>query len=91
MNNEISGHHKQRVFIAARKRGITPATVRGLLSWRGLPPTLSEVGARRKTGETWNGFPYSYRDPNDYRGIHREWGDTLVNFVIKNANKLRET
>jgi len=90
-NQDIDGYYKQRVFIAARKRGITPKRVHALLANHGLPPTLSDVGARRLTGETWHGFPYSYRDPNDFRGITREQGNMLVSYVIKNANQLRET
>jgi len=81
--------NKTRVFIAARKRGISADAVRAALAKLGAPPCLSEVGERRETYDRYvyredglGTVPCSRRVAGDERDCSRYQADYLVDLIV---------
>lgn len=70
-------NNKQRVFLVARKLGVSAQQVRAMLKECGAPPTFSERAAQSKVGRSYNGVPYVYSTETG-RDVPRELADQLV-------------
>ena len=84
----MRNNQKQRVFIAARKRGFDVHFVYALLLEWGLPPTHSQVKVQRGRGfipKEFDGVtvkvPFSF-NPGDYREITAEQANNCIAGLI---------